>query len=135
MKIFVSVDDEGYVSCAMEQFFHNGVDLVEQDVSGMIEVDYNGDILDIHDYRLVDGSLIHDDSRKKEAEAEAAEAEEKLRKNAEFYAGAPSRVLSLENTSLDHDDAIICICDLVSDMQLNFDEALIAIYESSMGGV
>lgn len=77
MQIYIRTDEQGFVTMAMPESVElpDGKTL-HQNVEGMTAVEWDKDITAIHDYRLVDGELILDETRKTERE-EAAAAEQK----------------------------------------------------------
>lgn len=59
--MFVRTDENGFVILAMErEVTLGGGDTIVQDVDGMTEVDFDGDVSDIRFYKLVENALVLD---------------------------------------------------------------------------
>lgn len=64
--MYISLNEDNYIACAMEKYMDTPNGLIEQNVDGMIEVEFDGDFSRIHDYQYIDGKLILNESLEEE---------------------------------------------------------------------
>lgn len=75
-----------------------------------------------------------EEAAREEAERKAAEEERRLAEREAVIDGAPERFGALEDTQLDHDEAIAALYEAQTQAQLDADEAITALYETMTGG-
>lgn len=127
MKLYVQTDETGRILLATPRFMElDEGEIIDQDVTGMIEVDFPGDFDTdyLHEYILVNGEIVYDPSPET-IDSNIAEVERKKREKLI----SDLQEANVIETISDINDGLIEVADLTADNEVSNAEIRDALIE------